>query len=129
MKFLADTVTLVRHFSDSGRIGVTARAAMDAADRREHTIFVSIVSLVEILYLSEKKRIPIDLDQTIDAILARSNYEIVELDVTIMKEAKHVHGLELHDRLIVSTARVLGVSMLTPDKQITDSGLVEIIWK
>ena len=102
---------------------------MDAADRREHTIFVSIVSLVEILYLSEKKRIPIDLDQTIDAILARPNYEIVELDVTIMKEAKHVRGLELHDRLIVSTARFLAVPMITPDKQITDSGLVEVIWK
>ena len=49
--------------------------------------------------------------------------------MTIMKEAKHVRGLELHDRLIVSTARVLGVSMLTPDKQITDSGLVEVVWK
>jgi PIN domain nuclease of toxin-antitoxin system len=102
---------------------------MDAADRREHTMFVSIVSLMEILYLSEKNRIPIDLDKAIDAILARPNYEIVELDVAIMKEAKHVRGLELHDRLIVSTARMLGVPILTPDEEIIDSGLVEVIWK
>ena len=102
---------------------------MDAADRNEHTIFVSIVSLVEILYLSEKKRIPINLDQAIDALSSRSNYEIVELDAPIMKEAKHVRGLELHDRLIVSTARFLGVPMITSDKQIADSGFVEVVWK
>jgi PIN domain nuclease of toxin-antitoxin system len=129
LKYLADTVTLVRHFSDSGRVGKAARTIMDAADSMEHSIYVSIVSLMEILYLSEKNRILIDLDQAIDAILARPNYEIVELDVTIMREAKLVHGLELHDRLIVSTARVLGVPMITCDERITDSGLIEVIWK
>jgi len=129
VKYLADTVTLVRHLSDTGKVGSSARSIMDAADRNKHTIFVSVVSLVEILYLSEKKRIPINLDQAIDALSSRSNYEIVELDVPIMKEAKRVRGLELHDRLIVSTARFLGVPMITSDKQIKDSGLVEVIWK
>lgn len=129
MKYLADTVTIIRHFSDSGKVGAAAREVMDAADRREHTIFVSVISLAEILYLSEKRKIPIDLDQTIAVILERPNYEIVELDVTILGEAQRVLGFELHDRLIVSTARVLGVPMLTSDKPIMDSGIVEVVWK
>jgi PIN domain nuclease of toxin-antitoxin system len=129
MQFLADTVTVVRHFSDSGHLGGTAREAMNAADDKQNIIFISIVSFAEILYLSEKKRIPIDLLLTVERLSKISNYQVVDLNLEIITEAQQVRGLELHDRLIVATARVLGVPMLTSDKMITESGLVEVLWK
>lgn len=129
MEFLADTVTIVRHFSRIGRIGQKAKLLLQSADRGENKIAVSIMSVTEILYLSEKQRIPLDLAQFTEKMFALTNYRLVDIDLAVILEAQNVRGLELHDRIIVSTARVLGVPVLTPDEEITDSGLVEIIWK
>lgn len=110
-------------------VGESARSLLRAADKGEHTIAVSVFSLVEVLYLSEKKRIPIDPDSFLARITSLDNYRIIDLDEKIVREARKTRGLELHDRLIVSTARVLGVPILTSDKMIAGSGLVEVIWK
>lgn len=129
MEFVADTVTLVRFFSRIGRIGESAHILLRAADQGEHSIAVSAFSLIEVLYLSEKRRIPINLEQLTSRIASLDNYRIIDLDLNIANEARNTQGLELHDRLIVATARELGVPLLTPDEAITKSGLVEVIWK
>ena len=59
MEYLADTVTIIRHFSGAGRIGRQAKSILEGVKKGEHHMFLSTVSLVEILYLSEKKRITI----------------------------------------------------------------------
>jgi PIN domain nuclease of toxin-antitoxin system len=128
MQYLADTVTIVRYFSDTGRMGVAARSAMDGADRKQNIIFISVFTLAEILYLAEKGRISIDLLQVAEIIASTSNYQIVDLNLEIIVEAQNVKGLELHDRLIVATARTLGIPIITSDTAITKSGLLEVIW-
>jgi PIN domain nuclease of toxin-antitoxin system len=129
VEFLADTVTIVRHFSRTGRIGERAKLLLQSADRGENNIAVSIMTVTEILYLSEKQRIPLNLSQFTEKMSGLTNYRLIDIDLAVILEAQKVHGLELHDRVIVSTARVLGVPVLTPDEEITDSGLVEVIWK
>jgi PIN domain nuclease of toxin-antitoxin system len=129
LEFLADTVSIVRHFSRIGRIGERAKSLLQSADRGENKIAVSIMSVTEILYLSEGRRIPLNLAQFTEKMFALTNYRMVDIDLAVILEAQNVRGLELHDRIIVSTARVLGVPIITPDEQITDSGLVEVIWK
>jgi PIN domain nuclease of toxin-antitoxin system len=109
-------------------MGPAAKVAMQAADRGENTVYVSIFSLVEILYLSEKRRIPITFRQAIDTLVSLDNYRIVDLTVEIIAVAESVRGLELHDRLIVATARSLGIPLLTSDETITNSKLVDIVW-
>ena len=64
MNYLADTVTIVRHFSGAGRIGRMAKNVLEGVESGENHLFFSTVSLVEILYLSEKKRIEIDLENS-----------------------------------------------------------------
>jgi predicted nucleic acid-binding protein len=53
MEYVADTVVLVRHFS-SGLLGKGASAVLQDADRGKQTIWVSVVSLAEILYHNPK---------------------------------------------------------------------------
>lgn len=84
--------------------------------------------MVEILYLSERNRIPLNLEEVKRKLLHLDNYEIIDLDLDIVETAKTVQGLELHDRLIVSTALSLNVPVLTSDQIITDSGQVDVIW-
>ena len=59
MEYLADTVAIIRHFSGTGRIGRAARLVLEGVEKGENNLFLSSVSLVEILYLAEKKRIGI----------------------------------------------------------------------
>jgi PIN domain nuclease of toxin-antitoxin system len=90
---------------------------------------ISIISIVEILYLSERNKIPLDFEDVRRKLLPLDNYRIVDLDFDIVETAKTVQGLELHDRLIVSTSLSLNVPILTSDQIIKDSGQVDVIWK
>ena len=129
MEYLADTVAIVRHFSSTGKLGAKAKKIMRDADIGKNTIFVSIVSIVEIMYLSEAGRIKLDLDVIKSKLDAADNYFVIDLNFNIIEVAKEIHGLELHDRLIVSTAKYLGCPILTSDKTITDSEMIQVIWK
>ena len=128
MDYLADTVTIIRHFSGTGRIGRKARTILEGVEEGDHHLFLSTVSLVEILYLSEKKRIMINLGESLDIIGDSANYSIVDLTTEIVKFAENINFPEIFDRLIISTARYLGVPILTSDRAIRSSGFVEAVW-
>ena len=129
MQYLADTVTVVRHFSKTGKIGKAAKRILEDADNGKHHVFISVISLVEILYLSEKQRIPVNFDKTLDSINYSQNYSVVDLTPEIVKLAASSACKELHDRLILSTAKYLGVSILTSDQAMKDLNEVPTIWQ
>ncbi|MBC8526183.1 MAG: PIN domain-containing protein [Candidatus Cloacimonetes bacterium] len=129
MEYLADTVAIVRHFSSTGKLGAKAKKIMQDADIGKNTVFVSIISIVEIMYLSEAGRIKLDLDVIKSKLDAADNYFVIDLNFDIIEVAKEIHGLELHDRLIVSTAKYLTCPILTSDRTITDLEIIQVIWK
>ena len=108
---------------------------MPAADwasvvkRKSQTIAISGVTLMEILYLSERRRISISLEN-LDNLLAQSaNYMVVPIGFEVVKAAAGIDDVpELHDRLIAGTAAWLGVPILTNDPVLTDSQHVETVW-
>jgi PIN domain nuclease of toxin-antitoxin system len=128
MIYLADTVAIVRYFSQSGKIGQQARQVLLHVKNGEAVLYISVVSLFEILYLSEKKRIPIDLATTLKHIQESTNCVILDLNAVIIQAAQPLAGLELHDRLIVATALHHDMPILTPDSDITNSRFVNVIW-
>ncbi|MGH7595936.1 MAG: type II toxin-antitoxin system VapC family toxin [bacterium] len=129
MQYLADTVTLVRHLSKTGKIGKAAKRILEDTDKGHHHIFISVIALVEILYLSERQRIPIKLGETLNSISYSQNYSVVNLTPEIVKVAASSACKELHDRLILSIAKYLGVSILTSDQAMKDLNEVPTIWQ
>lgn len=85
---------------------------------------------MEILYLSERRRIPIDLT-TLDNFLAHSsNYAVVPVGFEVVKAAAAVDDIpELHDRLIAGTAAWLGIPILTNDPVMMASQYVQTVWQ
>ncbi len=53
MQYLVDTVGLVRHFTKNGRMGQKAGHIL----KNSSGLVVSVISLMEIMYLAEKHRI------------------------------------------------------------------------
>jgi PIN domain nuclease of toxin-antitoxin system len=129
MEYLADTVTIIRYFSGAGKIGAQALRIMDEADEGQHVILVSALTLAEILYLSEKNRIGIGLEESLEIISHADNYQIADLTPAIVKEALSFSFPDIFDRLIIATARCQGAPIVTCDERIKSAGLVQVVWE
>ncbi|NIM12448.1 MAG: PIN domain-containing protein [Candidatus Aminicenantes bacterium] len=129
MEYLADTVALVRHMSGAGKIGRKAKEILKSADRGDSTIYISIFSMVEIMYLAEIGKISVDFDEIKKRITDSDNYRLIDLNIEIVETGKEIKDLELHDRLIVATAKYLKVPILTSDEEIQKSNSIKSIWR
>lgn len=130
MDYLVDTVVLVRHLSGKGKVGAQAKQILREADEGKHLVAISAVTLMEILYLSEARRIDINLDSVRQLLKQCVNYHVIPIDFDIVVSAISVDDVpELHDRLFVATAKWLNVPILTSDAVIQDSCHAQIIWQ
>ncbi|MBI4650365.1 PIN domain-containing protein [Candidatus Desantisbacteria bacterium] len=129
MEYLADTVTIVRHFAKTGQIGKTAKFIIEETEKGKNHIFISVISLVEIMYLSQKMRININLAETLQVINTSINYSTVDLTPHIVSIAETIDFPELFDRLIIATAEYLKIPILTSDEKIQNMKNIKTIWK
>lgn len=128
MQYLVDTVAMVRHFTGIGRIGNVASRIFDTIEDSEDSLVISIISLVEIMYLAEKNRIEISLSVTLDRIESSSKYYIADLSPDILRVAETIQFYELHDRLILATAKWLEIKVISSDKNFKQVGGIDTIW-
>nr|VFJ43890.1 MAG: hypothetical protein BECKFW1821A_GA0114235_100565 [Candidatus Kentron sp. FW] len=84
---------------------------------------------MEILYLSEKRRIAIDLAMTLRWIESPPRYAIVDLNTDILRATETISFEELHDRLILATAKWLDVPILSNDKAFKNVQGIHAIWE
>ena len=74
--YLLDTNAIIRHFSNASNLGKQAGNIIKKAEADNGDILlISIISLMEILYLAEKNRIPVTLAETLKWIETKSCYE------------------------------------------------------
>lgn len=84
---------------------------------------------MEIMYLAEKHRININLSETIERIDTSSKYTVVNLIPEILQVAETVIFPELHDRLILATAKWLNVPIISSDEAFETISDIMVIWK
>lgn len=127
-EYLADTMAIVSHLTDR-TIGSKADQVFLQADDSRDTIFISVVSLIEILYLSEKKRININPREVIKHVNDSSNYGILSLNDDIVLVASTIDDIrELHDRLIAATAKHYNLPVITNDPVLEKSKHLTTLW-
>jgi predicted nucleic acid-binding protein len=129
MEYLADTVAIVRHLRGHPALGPQAAQILRDADAGRHHVYLSAITLMEVLYLSEAKRVDVRLDELIGHVSGSVNYEIFPVNADVVLAAAEVDDVpELHDRIIVGTAKWLGVPILTGDEIISESSHAQTIW-
>jgi predicted nucleic acid-binding protein len=129
VEYLADTVAIVRHLRGHPTLGPQAAQILRDADAGEHHIYLSAITLMEVLYLSEAKRVDVRLDELIGHVSGSVNYEVVPVNADVVLAAAEVDDVpELHDRIIVGTAKWLGEPILTGDGIISKSSHAQTIW-
>ncbi len=96
-------------------------------------LVVSAISVWEISHLLASRRISIELPlpEWIEEISAISRLQFVPIDNRIAIEANQLPG-RLHrdpaDRMIIATARILDLEVLTADAKILDYDQVRAVW-
>jgi len=128
MQYLLDTNAIIRHFTQISKLGKKAKEIITQAESDQHQLFVSIISLMEIMYLAEKNRIPITLDEMVKHLNSKKCYSIVEFNLEILREAEMIDFYELHDRIILATAKTLGTPVLSSDQRFSEVKDIQVIW-
>ncbi len=133
-KYILDTHALIWFLEGSKRLSQPAKAIIAAPDSE---MVLSLIALAEAVIIIERGRTTIsDVPKFLTKVYADPRIEVYPLTLEVFKRSLTPEGSrvpELHDRFIVSTGlhlQDLGytVAILTKDKEITDAGILPIIW-
>jgi len=85
---------------------------------------------MEILYLSERRRISVDLTAVKNLLAQSQSYTVAPVSFEVIEATATIDDVpELHDRVIAGTAAWLDISILTNDPDMTASLHVRTIWR
>jgi PIN domain nuclease of toxin-antitoxin system len=121
---------VVRWLYESKKLSREQCRALDDAERRGECVGISAMSLLEIALLNEgRQRLSVRLDQVFHELDTNPAIRIiplttdVALEMTALGDALRDPG----DRVIVATARVHHLRLVTADQRIIESDLVPVI--
>ena len=132
MSLVVDTHSFIWFLARSPDLSSVARQAIREAITSGDPVYVSSVTIVEVIYLTEKKRLPrqnlIDLKATLHR--SDSGFKVAPFDLAIAEELENIPRdqiPDMPDRMIAATAQYLGLPLVTTDYRIQQSD-VETIW-
>jgi len=124
---VADTHALLWWVGDRDRLSARARELMDAND-----IHVSAITCFEIVRLVDRDRfrLTIDVRSWLEELFASTKLAVlpVTMEVGIVAARLRDPVRDPIDRIIVATALLQGVPLVTKDHKIIASGVVTTIW-
>jgi len=129
---VADTHAVVWYLLESKRLSAKALSAMENAARAGNSVYVSPISVIEIVYLVEKGRLPtLAFSKLCDAVTdPASVLELAPLDLGVARAVTEVPrdlAPDMPDRIIAATALHLKLPLITRDRALKTVG-VEIVW-
>lgn len=128
MAITLDTHALVWYLDKDLNKKLSPKAFQTIKNAEENEIiYIPIIVLVELLHLIEKSKVNLSFGKIITMIEVSQNYQIIPLDIELVKITETIKGLEMHDRLIVAVAKKTMTRLVSKDKEIRDKDL-EVIW-
>ncbi len=132
ISLVLDTHAVIWLLHADPRLSSTARKKINESALRKEQVAISTISLVEITYLEEKKRIPANTLTGLLTLLSQPHALLVEVPltraiVTALRTIAKNDIPDMPDRIIAGTALHLGVPLVTRDSKIQKS-FVPTIW-
>ncbi len=132
LRAVADTHAVIWYLFGDPRLSGRARSAFEDAATAGDEIGVSAITLVGIVYLAEKARIPEEtLSRLLEALAGRESVLVeMRLDSSVaaaMVDISRADVPDLPDRVIAATAARAGVPVISRDRRIQLSG-GDTIW-
>ena len=130
MRYVTDTHCLLWFLSnDNSKLSEKAKEIFENVEEGNDIIIIPSIVLLELMRILEKRNLKDKFNQILKEIEETDNYEIYSLNINIVKVVfEIIKTKELHDRIIIATAKLLGLPLITKDKDIVNSKEVECIW-
>lgn len=132
MATVLDTHATVWYLTGPKKLSPAALQAIRGATHAGEPLYVPSISIVEVVYLVERGRLPAAAFAKLTEALesADSALTVVPLDSGVAEAVRRVPREmvpDMPDRIIAATALHLGLPLVTRDQRIRASG-VETIW-
>jgi len=121
MIYVLDTHILIWYFIGSKRLKGGLKEKIDEVRRRGGRLLVPTIVLAEALAIAERDKVEFDFQRMYQLIKDETEFEIVSFTSEILEEAMHIKIPEIHDRIIVATAKFYKAGILTRDRIILES--------
>ena len=129
-RFLLDTHIVVRWLYDPKKLSREQTRALEDAVQRGECVGVSAMSLLEVALLNEgRQRLKVSLEQIFYELDTNPVFRIIPLTTDIAHQVAALGDWlrDPGDRVIVATARIHHLRLLTADERIIASNLVSVI--
>lgn len=127
---LLDTHTVIWYLGEPGKLSQSAVDAIDTAYAVDDPLYVSAISLVEIIYLGEKKRISeSSAAAIIEALTSGDGFVVIPVDESVARALAGIPRDEvpdMPDRIIAATGSMLNIPVVTKDQLIISSSIATI---
>jgi PIN domain nuclease of toxin-antitoxin system len=129
--YVTDTHPLVWYATNKqAKLSKKALSAFNAASRQEALIYVPSFVLWEIAMLLRVGRISLqeDYGDWAEHLVAQPRFDLAPFSVEVTTEAYVYPFSDPFDGVITATAKVMDLALITKDRDISDSRLVDIHW-
>ena len=124
MNIVIDTDALLWLLAKDKKLSSRAKIVARGATQ----IFIPTIVLLELLYLLNKKRLINDFSSILGTLKSDIKFTIVSLDIVIVEGVVDFSSkLEMHDSIVVATAQMLKLPIVTKDRTIRKT-YKETIW-
>ncbi|MBU0978646.1 MAG: type II toxin-antitoxin system VapC family toxin [Patescibacteria group bacterium] len=129
---LLDTHALIWWVDGSEKLSKKAKKAISDSIKNGQ-ICISSMTIWEVAVLSKKGKINFDIDfqKWLQKVTSLSMVKIIDVDMQIAHQSvflpNYLHSDPI-DRIIIATAQILKIPLVTADRRIIKSKIVEVIW-
>lgn len=113
MEIVIDSHALFWFLTGNTKLSLRAQEAIEQADK----VLVPSIVLMEILYILEKNNLETKFVDILKALRLKK-YIIYPLDVEVITQTLFIPKVEMHDRIIIATARTCHAALVSKDKTI-----------
>lgn len=128
-----DTHTIIWYLRNSPKLSAVAGERIDQTIRSGDFAYIATISLVELIYLSEKGKVTDSEFSALIDLASDASSGILTMPLTTevaiaLQQISRLTVPELPDRIIAATALLLNLPLVTCDHKIQALTNIEIIW-
>lgn len=127
--YVTDSHSLIWYLLDSPKLSFNANKVFKKIEDGKAQLLIPAIVIAEIIYIVQSGKVQADLDALLLRVQESDNFQISTLgldELICLKEQTEIP--EMHDRFIVCEALLNKAKIITKDKVIKDSGVVEVVW-